>query len=133
MKYLSIFLSVFIFSCTAAYDKKHDSLQQYTGKFKFAEGSPVQEINITLENGVLVMNASIGTASLEKKGEDEFLIPSYSGTAVFKRNEAKKIIGIHIEAGGAILDGTKDEGNNIKRIKEEKIPEPVPLIPILEF
>jgi hypothetical protein len=44
-------------------------------------------------------------------GVDSFSIVEFSGTAVFKRNETTKVNAVHIEAGGYILDGTKEEEN----------------------
>lgn len=86
-----------------------DSLTQYTGKYIFPEGSVVTEVDITIENGGLKSNSSAGSATLTQLGVDSFLIVEYSGTAVFKRNEEKKVNAIHIEAAGYVLDGKKQE------------------------
>jgi hypothetical protein len=98
--------------------KMKDSLEVYIGKYKFPEGSPVAEINVALENGILILKSRMGDAPLEKAdGIDQFSIPSYQGTASFFRNNAKKVSGIHIDAMGRTLEGEKDE-TEIK--KEEK-------------
>ena len=88
--------------------KALDSLSIYVGKYSFAEGSPVSELTVAIEEGVLILKSTLGNAALEK-GEaiDQFIIPSYQGTAGFYRNEAKKISGIHINAMGRVLDGDK--------------------------
>lgn len=132
MKQFVFLFSIFFISCTAVLANKNDSLKQYTGKFKFPEGSIITEATITFEDGVLNVSSTAGSSTLEKTGEDEFLITGFNGTAVFKRNESKKIIGVHIEAMGYVLDGTKDESSSNSKIqKTDKIPEPVPIIPII--
>jgi hypothetical protein len=87
-----------------------DSTQRkdYLGKYKFPEGSVVPEVEVLIENGALMMNSSAGTSSLELIKGDTFTIVAFNGTAAFKRNDAKKVISVHIEAGGYILDGVKD-------------------------
>ncbi len=85
-------------------------LQQYTGKYKFAEGSIVLEATVILENGSLSVNTSAGSSPLEKQSDDVFVITAFQGTAVFKRNEAKKVIGVSINAMGYALEGTKEDG-----------------------
>jgi hypothetical protein len=86
-----------------------DSLTQYTGKYIFPEGSVVTEIDVTIENGGLKTNSPAGSSTLTQLGVDSFLIVEYSGTAVFKRNEEKKVNAVHIEAAGYVLDGKKQE------------------------
>jgi hypothetical protein len=39
---------------------------------------------------------------------DTFNIVNFNGIAVFKRNEMKKVTGVHIDASGYVLDGIKD-------------------------
>jgi hypothetical protein len=104
MKKIFFLLTICFFSGIALYAQ--DSLKQYVGKYKFPEGSVVPEIEVAIENGALVFKSNMGTTSIEKNGGDEFSIPAYSGTATFTRNEAKKITGLHIEAGGTVLDGS---------------------------
>lgn len=95
---------------SAAQQQQDTTLQQYTGKFKFPEGSPVTETVITLENGVLQASSAMGSTELKKTAEaDVFEVVSYSGVATFKRNEEKKIIGVTIEVGDMVLEGTKSE------------------------
>jgi hypothetical protein len=112
MKKILFIITVCLFSGIALYAQ--DSLKQYVGKFKFPEGSVVPEIEVVLENGALSFNSTMGNTGVEKVKDDEFSIPQYSGTATFIRNEAKKIIGLKIEAQGTVLDGT---------IVESKAPE----------
>ena len=86
-----------------------DSIQvQLLGKYKFPDGSVVAEVVVTFENGGLTMTSSAGVSALELLKGDSFNIVSFNGTAVFKRNETKKVTGVHIEASGYVLDGVKD-------------------------
>jgi hypothetical protein len=102
-KFIPLFIITILFSVAL---HAQDSLRQYVAKYKFPEGSAVSEITVVLENGSLSFNSAMGNTPIEKTGTDEFSIPAYSGTATFTRNEAKKITGLHIEAGGQILEGT---------------------------
>jgi hypothetical protein len=103
-----ILLLLLILGCTIII-KAQDSLTQYTGKYIFPEGSVVAEVDISIENGVLKSNSTSGTSTLTQLGVDSFLIVEYNGTAVFKRNEEKKVNAVHIEVAGFILDGKKQE------------------------
>ena len=87
------------------------TLKQYVGKYKFPEGSVVSDVTVTFDNGALTMTSAVGSSPLEKQSEDVFVITQFQGVATFKRNDAKKIIGININAGGYVLDGTKEEGS----------------------
>ncbi|TAG29833.1 MAG: hypothetical protein EAZ35_09420 [Sphingobacteriia bacterium] len=93
----------------AAKAQSDTTLQQYTGKYKFAEGSIVLEAVVSLENGSLSVNTSAGSSPLEKQSDDVFVITAFQGTAVFKRNDAKKVIGVSINAMGYALEGTKED------------------------
>src|SRR5690349_12348731 len=69
------------------------------GKYRFAAGSVVPDVTISFENSALLIASSAGTSTLEKIKGDTFNIVSFSGIAVFKRDENKKISGVHIDAG----------------------------------
>jgi len=83
------------------------TLQEFTSKYVFPEGSVVPDVEVILESGALTMTSSAGSSSLIKLGVDSFQIVEFSGTAVFKRGEDKKVNGVHIDAMGYILDGNK--------------------------
>jgi hypothetical protein len=110
MKKNIFFLSLFISSCL--YLKAQDSLQQYTARYKFAQGALITEVDVVLDNGILQVNSSMGNALLEKTSADQFTIPLYNGTVVFIRNEAKKIIGIKIDVMNINLEGIREEKEN---------------------
>lgn len=84
------------------------TVNQILGKYKFADGSPVAEVTVALENGVLVMNSAAGSSTLEKSGEDVYVITQFQGTAKFTRNESKVVTGVTILAMGYELVGTKE-------------------------
>ena len=86
-----------------------DSLKEYTGKYKFPDGSEVTEIKVVIENGVLWANSDKGNSELKKIEKDVFEVVSYTGTATFKRDENGKINRLHVEVGDLIMDGTKSE------------------------
>ncbi len=113
MKKIFLFLVVMI-SFLAA-NAQTDSLQQYTGKYKFPEGSVVTEITVTLDAGVLTANSVMGSSELRKSNGDVFEIVVYGGTATFKRNEEKKITGVNVVVGDINMDGTKSEELMINR------------------
>ncbi len=94
-----------------------DSLQQYTGKYKFPDGSPVTEMTLTLENGVLLGNSVMGSSEFRKTEGDVFEIVAYSGTATFKRNTESKITSVRIVVGSIDMEGTKTEGVAVSLIE----------------
>ena len=87
---------------------KDSTVNQILGKYKFADGSPVAEVTVALENGVLVMNSAAGSSTLEKSGEDIYVITQFQGTAKFTRNDSKVVTGVTILAMGYELVGTKE-------------------------
>ncbi len=103
-------LTLFVLFCSITLTTlAQDSAQsQLLGKYKFPDGSVVTEVVVGFENGGLTMNSSAGTSVLELIKGDSFNIVSFNGTAVFKRNDAKKVIGVHVDASGYVLDGVKD-------------------------
>lgn len=100
---------------TAAYAQA-DSLQQYTGKYKFPEGSPVTEVGVVLENGVLTATSAMGNAELKKtETKDVFEITGFGGTATFKRNSEGKVVGLQIQVQDINMEGTREDGIVIRK------------------
>jgi hypothetical protein len=89
------------------------TVNQLVGKYKFAEGSPVTEVTVVLENGVLMMNSQAGSSTLEKSAEDVYVITQFQGTAKFTRDESKKVTGVTILAMGYELVGTKEPADTL--------------------
>jgi Domain of unknown function (DUF3471) len=92
----------------AQQNPQSDSLKEYTGKYKFPEGSAVPEVNITIENGMLFAGSSAGSSELKRIEKDLFEIVAYAGKATFRRNEEGKLVGVKIEVEDLIMEGTKE-------------------------
>jgi hypothetical protein len=108
MKYVFMLFVGLCLSATAVFAQ--DTLQQYTGKYKFGDGSPVADVTVTLADGALTMNSSAGSSPLRHESGDLFTITAFNGTASFGRSAERKINSVHIEAMGYVMDGTKEEG-----------------------
>ena len=109
MKRVTFLLSIFIASCLSLKASSEPSLEEYTATYKFPQGSIIPEVSVVFEKGELSLTSSIGTSPIKKTTPDHFSIPNYNGTAVFVRNDAKKITGIKIEVKGVSIEGTRQE------------------------
>lgn|SRR5690606_15502440 len=106
-----LFLSLFTILSFSLVNAQTDSLQEYTGKYKFPDGSPVTEIGVVLENGMLTATSAMGNSELRKTdSKDVFEVVAYSGTATFKRNTEGKVMGVQIQVQDINMEGTKTEG-----------------------
>jgi uncharacterized protein DUF3471 len=103
-------ITAFAFSCVNAQGSPADSLLEYTGKYKFPEGSPFTEVTITIDNGVLTASSSAGSSELKRRTGDIFDIVAYNGTATFKRNEEKKVSRVQVQVDDLDIEGEKTEG-----------------------
>lgn len=108
-KLLFLALTVFVFNSINARNAPADSLQEYTGKYKFPEGTPFSEVIITLQNGTLTATSETGSSDLKRREGDTFDIVAYNGTAIFKRNEAKKINKVQLQVHDLDVEGDKTE------------------------
>lgn len=107
-----LFLSLVIVFGFLAVNAQTDSLDQYTGKFKFPDGSPVSEIGVIIEGGVLTATSAMGNSELKKTdAKDVFDIVAYSGTATFKRGEDGKIKTMRVQVQDIDMEGTRQEGS----------------------
>jgi len=104
-----LFLAFCMLVGFAASAQQDTAASAILGKYKFAEGSIVPEATVTNENGSIIMTTSAGSSELVKQNEDVYTIVAFQGTAAFKRNDAKKVIGVVIDAMGYHLEGTKDQ------------------------
>ena len=112
---------VIIFAFLAGNAQTDSTLQQYTGKYKFPDGSPVTEITITVENDILMAASAMGSSEFRKTSTaDVFEVVAFSGTATFKRTEGK-VTGVQILVGDVNMEGTKTEGIAVARFSQ-KIP-----------
>ena len=108
-----ILFSLLVLLAVSSVNAQTDStLQEYTGKFKFQDGSPVTEINIVIENGILSANSAIGNSELKKTDtKDVFDIVSYSGVATLKRNAEGKITSLRVQVQDIDMEGAKSDGS----------------------
>ncbi len=107
-----IFTLAFVLGIVAvSFAQQDTTLTQYVGKYKFAEGSIVAEVMVTIYNGALIATSSHGTSALVKETEDLYALVAFQGKAFFKRDESKKVIGVSISAMGYQLEGTKENPN----------------------
>ncbi len=102
-------LSTLLLGVFITIQAQDSTLTQFTGKFKFAEGSPVQEVVITADNGALVAASAMGSFVLQKTGEDQFFIAEFQAPVVYKRDSNKKVVGLAINANGMVLEAVKVE------------------------
>ncbi|MEP6700561.1 MAG: hypothetical protein ABJA85_04575 [Bacteroidota bacterium] len=115
-----IFFSLFIMFGFLTLNAQTDSLQQYSGKYKFTDGSPVTEINMTIDNGVLMASSAMGSTEFRKTSTvDVFEVVAYGGTATFKRTEGK-VTGLQILVGDVNMEGTKTEGLTIHQFQYDQ-------------
>lgn len=100
-------LGVFSLSAQSPSDSLH---REYTGKYVFPDGSPVKEIGVILENGVLMATSVMGNSELRKTDtKDVYEIVSFAGTATFKRNGDGKISAVQILVQDVDMEGVKVE------------------------
>ena len=104
-----IFFSLLVLLTFSSLNAQSDStLQEYTGKFKYPDGSPVTEIIVVIENGILSANSALGNSELKKTDtKDVFDIVSYSGVATFKRNTEGKITSLRVQVQDVDMEGEK--------------------------
>jgi hypothetical protein len=113
MKYF--FLSLITMTSFLAVNAQTDSLKQYTGTYKFPDGSPFTEIIVSLDSTGLTASSALGSSELKRTEGDVFEVVAYGGTATFKRNADNKISGVHVLVGDINVEGTKTEGLMISR------------------
>lgn len=99
--------ALFFIAASAQEPAPKPPLEDFIGKYVFPEGSVVPDVTVAVAGGGLTMTSSAGASTLTELGVDSFQIVEFSGTAVFKRGEDKKVNAVHIEAMGYVLDGQK--------------------------
>jgi hypothetical protein len=97
-----VFLGIFV-----SVQAQDSPLKEYLGKYTFAEGSPVTEVVLTVQDSVLVSTSSVGAFPLEKKGVDTFYLAAYDALVIFKRDGNNIVTGVGINVQGMELIGTK--------------------------
>jgi len=92
-----------------------DSLQEYTGKYKFPDGSIIAEVTVTLDSGILHGYSDMGSSELKKITKDTFEVVAYGGFATFKRDSTGKIISVHIIVGDTNIEGQKTDSLSLSK------------------
>lgn len=109
MKKITLFLFIML-AFLGSNAQTDTTLQQYAGKYKFPDGSPVTEITVTVENDILMAGSAMGNSEFRKTSTaDVFEVVAFGGTATFKRTEGK-VTGLLILVGDVNMEGTKSEG-----------------------
>jgi hypothetical protein len=112
------FLTLILLGAFASVNAQSGPLNDYLGKYIFAEGSPVAEVSLTVEDANLVINSAMGSTALEKKGVDSFYLATYDALVIFKRKEGKSVESISIFVQGMELVGKKE---GAVALKEEEL------------
>ncbi len=112
------FLTLILLGAFASVNAQSGPLNDYLGKYIFAEGSPVAEVSLTAEDSSLVINSAMGSTTLEKKGVDSFYLATYDALVIFKRKEGKSVESISIFVQGMELVGKKE---GAVALKEEEL------------
>jgi hypothetical protein len=90
-----------------------DSLElvEFTGKYKFKEGSPIESVEIKIEKAALIAAGSDGEVySLikDEKNPDTYMITAMGAEIIFTRDAAKKITGMKVMVQGQELIADKE-------------------------
>ena len=112
------FLTLILIGAFVSVNAQTSPLNDYLGKYVFAEGSPVAEVSITIEDSSLVINSAMGSTPLEKKGVDSFYLAAYDALVIFKRADGKSVESISILVQGTELMGKKE--SSPAAIKEDE-------------
>jgi hypothetical protein len=108
---LKIFFGICLLLASSVINAQTDSLQEYTGKYRFPDGSPVTEIGVVVESGILTATSMMGNSELKKTdNKDIYEIVAYGGTATFKRGDDGKIKTMRVQVQDVDMEGTKEEG-----------------------
>lgn len=102
-----VFLGIFI-----TVKAQESPLKDYIGKYSFAEGSPVTEVVVSLQDTSLIVSSSMGSVPLEKKGVDTFYLSAYDALVIFKRNSDGVVEAVGINVQGMELIGKKSAGSD---------------------
>lgn len=108
---LKTFIGICLLLASCVINAQTDSLQEYTGKYKFPDGSPVTEIGVVVESGILTATSVMGNSELKKTDDkDVYEIVAYGGTATFKRGDDGKIKTMRVQVQDVDMEGTKEDG-----------------------
>ncbi len=121
MKKLLFTLSMLV-GFIAANAQTDTLLQQYTGKYVFPDGSPVKEIGVVIQDGILTATSVMGNSELRKtETKDVFEIVSFAGTATFKRNGDNKVNALQIQVQDVNMEGSKTEDGAVYFLRKRDV------------
>lgn len=66
-------------------------------------------VTISVQNGALYANSTIGAAALERVQKDTFSIPDYNAMVYFFRSENGTVKSIRIEVEDLVLEGEREQ------------------------
>ena len=101
-------MTLILMSAFLSVNAQQGPLNDYLGKYIFAEGSPVAEVSLTVQDSSLVINSAMGSTPLEKKGVDSFYLATYDALVIFKRKDGKSVETISIFVQGMELVGKRE-------------------------
>ena len=103
------FLAIFLLSASfVSFAKDSASYTEYYGKYIFADGSPVSEVEVVWMDNMLNITSAMGNAAMEETAVDSFKMDYMDGMVVFSRDSAtKKITGLTIHVQGMALEAKK--------------------------
>lgn len=113
-----LFMGLVLLGVFMSVQAQDSPLKDYIGKYTFAEGSPVAEVTLTVEDANLIINSAMGSVPLEKKGVDTFYLAAYDALVIFKRDANKAVESLSINVQGMDLIGKKSTSSAIA-MKEE--------------
>jgi len=87
---------------------KDSTLKEYTGNYKFPEGSYLTAIEVSIKDGKLYASSDKGASPLEQKAKDTFAFTNYNGMAYFFRNSDGKVARMKIDVEDILLEGNKE-------------------------
>jgi hypothetical protein len=102
------FITMILMGAFLSVNAQQGPLNDYLGKYVFAEGSPVAEVSVTIQDSSLVINSAMGSTMLEKKGIDSFYLATYDALVIFKRKDGKSVESVSILVQGMELLGRKE-------------------------
>ena len=102
------FMTLILMGTFLSVNAQQGPLNDYLGKYVFAEGSPVAEVSLTVQDSSLVINSAMGSTMLEKKGVDSFYLATYDALVIFKRKDGKAVETISIFVQGMELVGKRE-------------------------
>jgi hypothetical protein len=102
MKHIVLLIVIFttVFSAYA----QDTSLNVYSGRYTFPEGSRVTESMVEVKDNKLYISSALGAATLTRQQGDTFSVDEYGGQIAFLRDTTKAVTGIKVNIPAADLD-----------------------------